>query len=68
MFGIIKPPNCSNVYVDRMVGHINDIVQSNQHCNFFPLWRFNFPSFDWKIPCAFGNNSNENKFFKFSNP
>ena len=30
VFGIIyKTPNCSNEYVDKMVDHINDIVELN---------------------------------------
>ena len=45
-----------------MVDHINDIVELNQHCNFFLCGDFNFPSVNWKIPCALGNNCNENKF------
>ena len=45
-----------------MVDHINDIVELNQHCNFFLCGDFNFPSVNWKIPCALGNNGNENKF------
>ena len=66
VFGIIyKPPNCSNEYVDKMVDHINDIVELNQHCNFFPSGDFIFPSVDWKIPCALGNNRKKNKFFKY---
>ena len=45
-----------------MVNHVNDIVELNQHCNFFLGGNFNFPSVDWKIPYALGNNCNENKF------
>ena len=45
-----------------MVDHINDIVELNQYCYFFLCGDFNFPSVDWKIHCALGNNYNENKF------
>ena len=63
VFGIIyKPPNWSNEYVDKIVDHINDIVELNQRCHFFLCGDFNFPFIDWKIPCALGNNCNENKF------
>ena len=64
VFGIIyKPPNCSNEYVNKMVDHINDIVELNQHCNFFLRGDFNVLSVDWKISCALGNNCNGNNFF-----
>ena len=46
-----------------MVDHINDIVELNQHCNFFLRGDFNLLSVDWKISCALGNNCNGNKFF-----
>ena len=45
-----------------MVDHINDIVELNQHCNFFLCGDFKFPSVNWKIPRALGNNGNKNKF------
>ena len=44
---------------------IYDIVKLNQHYNFFFCGYFNFPSVDWKIPCAFGNDSDENKFVEY---
>ena len=65
VFGIIyKLSNCSNEYVDKMVDHVNDIVELNQHCNFFLSRDFNFPSVDWKIPYALSNKCNENKFIE----
>ena len=50
-----------------MVGHINDIVELNQHCNFFLCEDFNFPSVGWEPPWARGNNCNENNFFECIN-